>query len=343
MGLPQGATRLFLAPLGLRGRGLARVRRRPARLRFSGPRVPGLGAPGGGLRPGPGVRTLYLDPFGDWEPEDLRYCYDRGLVVGAAQRVLATVINFWDALDRKREMPIVPAAREVYYRDGDGRTWDLAIRVPARFDPASYEWGSRPAMAGLWPGASLLWPVCERGRLSAVLPPGQLRPPDWGGAQRVFWYSDRPLPRATGRWPHEVRGAEVVIIDGPGGLPPRRLVWLIKYGPPDRYMGLYETRGAHDHRQVRRLRDMLLATLRMAGYQPRVSYQLLGLALRPSRKPPHYASPQVRSRGQARGVWGCGSTRGRLRQECCAGRGGGGGIGPRTKPPRPAGHTPPSR
>ena len=77
----------------------------------------------------------------------------------------------------------------------------------------------------------------------------------------------------------------MVIIDGPGGLPPRRLVWLLSYGPPARYMGLglYETRGAHDHRQVRRLRDMLMATLRMASYQPWVSYQLLGLALRPSR------------------------------------------------------------
>ena len=204
-------------------------------------------------------------------------------MVGAAQRLLATIINFWDALDRKREMPIIPAAREVYYRDGDGHTWDLAVRVPARFDPTSYEWGSRPAMAGLWPGASLLWPVCTRGRLSAVLPPGQHRPPDWGGTQRVLWYSDRPLPGAVGRWPQEVRGAEVVIIDGRGGLPPRRLVWLITYGPPSRYMGLYETRGAHDRRQVRRLRDMLLATLCMAGHQPRVSYQLLGLALRPSR------------------------------------------------------------
>ena len=233
--------------------------------------------------PGPGVRTLYLDPFGDWEPEDLQYLYDRGLVVGAAQRLLATMINFWDALDRKREMPVIPAAREVYYRDGDGQTWDLAIRVPMRFDPTSYEWGSRPAMAGSWPGASLLWPVCERGRLSAVLPPGQQLPPDWGGPQRVFWYSDRPLPRAVGRWPQEVRGVQVVIIDGPGGLPPQRLVWLITYGPPLHYMGLYERRGPHDRRLVRRLRDMLLATLRMAGYQPRVTYQLLGLALRPSR------------------------------------------------------------
>ena len=75
----------------------------------------------------------------------------------------------------------------------------------------------------------------------------------------------------------------MVIIDGPGGLPARRLVWLIAYGPPHRYVGLYETREPHDRRLVHRLRDMLLATLRMAGYQLRVSYQLLGLALQPSR------------------------------------------------------------
>ena len=75
----------------------------------------------------------------------------------------------------------------------------------------------------------------------------------------------------------------MVIIDGPGGLLARRLVWLITYGPPLRYMGLYETRDSHDRWLVRRLRDMPLATLRMAGYQPWVTYQLLGLALRPSR------------------------------------------------------------
>ena len=157
-------------------------------------------------------------------------------------------------------------------------------------------------MAGLWPGASLLWPVCERGRLSAILPPGHLRPPVWGGTQRALWYSDRPLPRAAGRWPHEVRRAEVVIIVGPVGLPPRRLVWLLSYGPPARYMGLYETRGSHDRRQLRRLRDMLMATLCMAGYQPRVAYQLLGSALRPPRQPPRCAASEVRSRGTAR--WG---------------------------------------
>ena len=106
-----------------------------------------VGSPGDDdPHPGLGVRTLYIDPYGEWEPEDVRYLYDRGLVVGAAQRVLATVVNFWDTLDRKREMPIVPAAREVYYRDEDGHTWDLAARVPARFDLTSHVWGSRPAM-----------------------------------------------------------------------------------------------------------------------------------------------------------------------------------------------------
>ena len=233
--------------------------------------------------PGPGVPTLYLYPSRDWEPEDLQYLYDRGLVVGAAQRLLATIINFCDALDRKREMPIIPAAREVHYRDTWGQTWDLSVRVPERFDPTAYESGARPAMAGVWPGASLLWPVCERCELSAIMPPGHQQPPDWGSSQRVFCYSDRPLPRTLGRWPGAVRGAHVVVIDGPGGLPARRLVWLIGYGPPHRYVGLYETREPHDRRLVCRLRDMLLATLRMAGYQPRVSYQLLGLALRSPR------------------------------------------------------------
>ena len=230
-----------------------------------------------------GVRTLYIDPYGEWEPEDLRYLYDRGLAAGAAQRVLATVVNFWNALDGERQMPTVPAAREAYYRDEHGHRWDLATRVPARFDQTSHVWRSRPAMAQLWPGASLLSPVCERERLSAVLLSGQYWPPCWGGTQRVLWYSDRPLPKSLGLWPREVREAELVIFDGPGSLPPRRLACLLSYGPPSRYMGLSEARGAQDRRQARRLRDMLMATLRMAGYQPRVSYQLLKLALRQPR------------------------------------------------------------
>ena len=58
----------------------------------------------------------------------------------------------------------------------------------------------------------------------------------------------------------------MVIIDGRDGLPARRLVGLIPYGPPQRYMGLYETRGPHDGQLVRQLQDMLLATLHMAGF-----------------------------------------------------------------------------
>ena len=71
---------------------------------------------------GPRVRTIYPHLFGDWEVKDLGYLYDRGLLVGAAQRLLALVVLFLDALDRKREMPIIPAAREVHYQDVWGQT-----------------------------------------------------------------------------------------------------------------------------------------------------------------------------------------------------------------------------
>ena len=169
---------------------------------------------------------------------------------------------------------LLSGRRRAHMGPGDPGASALRPGLLSMQQPSGHGW----AMAGGDPAVARV-PARAVVRRSAR---GQLRPPDWGGAGRVFWYSDRLLPRATGRWPHQVRGAEVAIIDGPGGLPPRRLVWLITYGPPARQMGLYETRGAHDHDQVRRLRDMLLATLRMAGYQPRVSYQLLGLALRPS-------------------------------------------------------------
>ena len=206
-------------------------------------------------------------------------------MLGAAHRVLAIVVNYWDALDRKREMPVIPAAKEVYYRDAHGQTWDLATRVPDSCDPIAYEWGAPPGMATVWPGASLLWPIYEHGQLNAVMPPGQPAPRTWGDRYGSFWYSDRQLPRATRLWPRAVREAQVVIIDGTGGLPARRLVWLLTYGPPHRYIGLYETRELHDRQLVRGLRDTLWATLRMATYEPRVSYQLLALADRPSCQP----------------------------------------------------------
>ena len=76
--------------------------------------------------PGPGVRSIYTKTLSDWEPEDVGYLYDRGLMAGAAQRVLAIVVNYWDASDRKRKMPVIRAAKEVYYRDGYGQLWDVA-------------------------------------------------------------------------------------------------------------------------------------------------------------------------------------------------------------------------
>ena len=91
--------------------------------------------------------------------------------------MLTLVINFWDALERKHEMPVIPAAPKVHYRDSEGQTWELAFRVQPRFDLAAYESGASPARASIWPGASLLWPVCERGLLTAAMPPGQRTPP----------------------------------------------------------------------------------------------------------------------------------------------------------------------
>ena len=89
-----------------------------------------------------------MDPYSDWDSTNLLYLYDRGLVAGVAQGVLALVINFWDALDRKQDMPIIPTAPEVHYRDGDRQVWDLAVWVMPWFDPTAYEWGARPAIAG---------------------------------------------------------------------------------------------------------------------------------------------------------------------------------------------------
>ena len=79
--------------------------------------------------PTPGVGTIDVDPFGDWEVEDMGYLYDPRLMVGTTQRVLTLAANFWDAFDHKREVPIIPAAGEVCYGADDAKTWDLAIPV----------------------------------------------------------------------------------------------------------------------------------------------------------------------------------------------------------------------
>ena len=79
-----------------------------------------------------------------------------------------------------------------------------------------------------------------------------------------------------------IRGADLVVIDGQGGLSARRLVWIIGYGPPQRYVGLYEIRAPQASRGASHLRGMMMATLRASRFQPRVSYRLRGLALRPA-------------------------------------------------------------
>ena len=63
-------------------------------------------------------------------------------------------------------------------------------------------------------------------------------------------------------WPREVWGADVVLIEGPSGLRAQHLVWVIGYGPLQRYVGMYETRVPHDRRVANRVRDLLMATLR---------------------------------------------------------------------------------
>ena len=50
-----------------------------------------------------------------------------------------------------------------HYRDAWGQTWDLAVRVPERFDPTAYEWGARPSMAGFGPGRACCGPSASVG------------------------------------------------------------------------------------------------------------------------------------------------------------------------------------
>ena len=60
--------------------------------------------------------------------------------------MLALVFNFWDAFDSKLEMPVVPTMPEVYFRDWEGRVWDLSSQLLSRFDPTAYKWDTcRPS------------------------------------------------------------------------------------------------------------------------------------------------------------------------------------------------------
>ena len=87
-------------------------------------------------------------------------------------------------------------------------------------------------------------------------------------------------------------------------------------------MGLYETRESHNRWLVRWLRDMLLATLCMAGYQPRVT-SYWGSPFDPLAK--HCGEPHPRYDPGDRAVMlrEYGSMHGLLWQECRATGGGG--------------------
>ena len=48
--------------------------------------------------------------------------------------MVALVVNLWDVLDRNRVMPIGLANPKVYFRDLEGRSWDLSYG-PCQCDP----------------------------------------------------------------------------------------------------------------------------------------------------------------------------------------------------------------
>ena len=61
-----------------------------------------------------------------------------------------------------------------------------------------------------------------------------------------------------------------------GRTPALRLVWVNGYGPPQRYVGLHEIWAPHDGRGASHLCDMMVATLRMAAFQPGFRSSYLG-------------------------------------------------------------------
>ena len=85
--------------------------------------------------PGAGLRTVYIEPYKDLADANWVYLFDRGLVAGAAQRVVTLVMNSRDTLDHNWVMPVMPATPEVYFRGPEGRSWDLSIRLPTARGP----------------------------------------------------------------------------------------------------------------------------------------------------------------------------------------------------------------
>ena len=112
------------------------------------------------------------------------------------------------------------------------------------------------------------------GRLTALLPQGQMLLPDWGGASGFTGIQIVHFTKLRQVW-----GVDVVVIDGLGSLLARHLVWVIGSSPLQRYVGIYETRVLHDRWGASRLRDLPLATVRMAGSNLRSRTTRLALRL----------------------------------------------------------------
>ena len=111
---------------------------------------------------------------------DRVYMYDRGVVVGAAQHMVSLGVNFWDVVQRKWDMPIMVVTPEVLFRDLEVQVWDVSARLPLCFEPKACDRDARLAISSHRLAARLLWPVCESGQLTALLPKGQKAPPDAG-------------------------------------------------------------------------------------------------------------------------------------------------------------------
>ena len=82
------------------------------------------------------------------------------------------VVTFEDAPDRSRAMPLVPTAVHVYYKLQKGKTWDLSPYLLEDYSPAAYQSGVRQIALAKRLAAGLLWPVCQRGERTTLLPQG---------------------------------------------------------------------------------------------------------------------------------------------------------------------------
>ena len=99
-----------------------------------------------------------------------------------------SLVNFWDALERKRDMPIVPATPEVFFQDLEGRVWDQSTPLPALqshgvrmgYPPSHFH----PLARSTAPSAGLSARATHSAPAIGAAGTARL-----GGAWRMYWYS----------------------------------------------------------------------------------------------------------------------------------------------------------